>query len=100
MNHNFLKTEKTVFLGLFEKTQTTHSALLLYRYNSTAEDAAVEAFRAGCNIELRRGNPYYYSLASACLAGRITLHSLRDSLKPVLKARFIHGEFDPVGIGL
>ena len=40
--------------------------------------------------------PYFYSLTSAYMNGRIRLKELQDNLKPVMKARFMHGEFDSV----
>ncbi|KAK2138297.1 hypothetical protein NP493_8126g00002 [Ridgeia piscesae] len=66
-----------------------------HKYNSTPEDAAVSAVNAGCNMELRRGTPYYYAIGQAVLDGKLSEDVVRENLKPIMYTRFRLGEFDP-----
>ena len=75
--------------GAIENIVTEH------KYRSTAEDAAVSAISAGCNMELRNGSPYYYAIGRAVLDGKLSEAAVRENLKPIMYTRFRLGEFDP-----
>jgi beta-glucosidase len=67
-----------------------------HHYNSTFERAAVEAVKAGCNVALvGKFDPAFWKLKEAVHDGLITEKELMENLRPVMRTRFLLGEFDP-----
>lgn len=78
--------------GAIENIQRYHN------YTQTLAEAAADAVKAGCNVELTGSsgmNVAYFNLLSALKKGMISEEILRESIKGPLYVRMRQGEFDP-----
>ena len=77
-------------LGAVEEIQTSH------KYVKTPVDAAATAINAGVNMELPPFKPVYVMLPEAVKMGKVSLNTIRDSVRPMIYTRMRLGDFDPL----
>ena len=69
-----------------------------HHFVKTVEDAAAVSMRAGVNLELTDNQlpGVHWHLLSALRLGKITESEIRNAVRPLMRTRFLLGEFDPV----
>ncbi|KAK7108548.1 uncharacterized protein [Littorina saxatilis] len=77
--------------GAIENIITKH------HYLNNSVDTVAACVNAGCNLELSNNlkTPVYFSLVDAVNQGKVTIDTVRESVRPLFYTRMRLGEFDP-----